>query len=188
MRGGFSFKGVHSSTFGVLETPTNRVLSPQKRRSLIQIPGRSKAFIQEDGGYNPRSETIRCTYALPENKTERDLRDQVRKIAKWLDGVGELTFDFEPEKHYNAFLNSPPPTIEKLQYAEFDLEFVLTPPFAYSAPIQEEINLPNIIQITSYNLNIDVEGTIGTPVRIIIKNESNSDINRIKITRSLISN
>ncbi len=49
--GGFTFKGIHSSVYGVRETPGTRVLSPVKRRSLIEIPGRSSAVIQEDGGY-----------------------------------------------------------------------------------------------------------------------------------------
>ena len=125
--GGFTFKGIHSSTFGVRETPGDRVLSPLKRRSLIEIPGRSSAVIQEDGGYQSRVESISCSYAAQEGIS---LQRQVRLIAGWLDGVGELTYDYEPEMHYNAFLSSAPPTVKALEYATFDLEFTINHPFA----------------------------------------------------------
>jgi len=173
MVGGFTFKGIHSSTFGVRETPGDRVLSPLKRRSLIEIPGRSTSVIQEDGSYQARVETISCSYIAQPGVS---LQRQVRLIAGWLDGVGELTYDYEPEMHYNAYLSSPPPTVKALEYATFDLEFTCNHPFAYETAQQfvKTISSGNSFIITT-------EGTVKTPIRIIIKNLGNNTITKMML-------
>ena len=161
MLGGFTFKGVHSSVYGVRETPSSQVLSPLKRRSLIEIPGRSNSFIQEDGGYESRQESILCSYARQEGV---DLQLQVRRIAGWLDGIGELTFDYEPTMHYNAYLSSPPPTVKMLEFAQFTLDFTITHPFAYETAVQQEqfIGTSKVVQLVT-------GGTTKTPFRLIKK-------------------
>ena len=178
MLGGFKFKGVHSSVYGVRETPSSQVLSPLKRRSLIEIPGRSNSFIQEDGGYESRKESILCSYAKQEGV---DLQRQVRLIAGWLDGVGELTFDYEPTMHYNAYLSSPPPTVKMLEFAQFTLDFTITHPFAYETAVQQEqfIGTSKVVQLVT-------GGTTKTPFRLIIKNVTNNKITSIKITHRFI--
>lgn len=182
MDGGFTFKGIHSSTYGVYETPESRILSPRKRRELISIPGRNTSYIQEDGGYDARVESIICTFAQ-RTKPDVNLQKQVRLIAGWLNGVGELTFDYEPEMHYNAFLSSPPPLVKNLQYAEFTLEFTINHAFAYETAISETYkSVTNNKQII-----INSSGTIDTPVRIIIKNTGATTINNLAITRRFIN-
>ena len=181
MEGGFTFKGVHSSTYGVYETPDSQVLLPQKRRTLIDIPGRSESFIQEDGGYNSRTESISCSYSP---RAGENLQRQVRLIAGWLSGVGELTFDYEPEMHYNAFLSSAPPTVKQMamQYATFELEFTINHPFAYETAQQ--------LQFTKVNsgepINFVTDGTISTPIRLIIKNTGDNTIHNLIITQHFI--
>lgn len=164
MLGGFTFKGVHSSTYGVFETPESRVLLPQKRRTLIEIPGRSEAFIQEDGSYEPRVESISCSYIPKEGE---NLQRQVRLIAGWLSGIGELTYDYEPEMHYKAFLSSAPPTVKDIamEYATFDLEFTCNHAFAYESAKQEHVTVK-----AGTPFVIPAEGTVSTPVRIVIEN------------------
>jgi len=178
MLGGFTFKGIHSSVYGVRETPSSRVLSPLKRRSLIEIPGRSKSFIQEDGGYEARHEGIMCSYARQERV---DLQLQVRRIAGWLDGIGELTFDYEPTMHYNAYLSSPPPTVKMLEFAQFTLDFTITHPFAYETAIQQEqfIGTSKVVQLVT-------GGTAKTPFRLIIKNVTDKTITSIKIIHKIV--
>jgi len=175
MLGGFTFKGVHSSVYGVRETPGDRVLSPLKRRSMVEIPGRSGQIIQEDGGYEPRVETISCSYGA---QTNVSLQRQVRLIAGWLDGIGELTYDYEPEMHYTAFLSSAPPTVKQLEFATFDLEFTINPPFAYEDP-QELIY--NISSGEGFIFNVG--GTVKTPVKITIQNTGSTPITNIFITK-----
>lgn len=182
MLGGFTFKGVHSSTFGVYETPESRVLLPQKRRSLIEIPGRSEAFVQEDGGYNSRVESISCSYSPREGES---LQRQVRLIAGWLSGIGELTFDYEPEMHYNAFLSSAPPTVKQMsmQYATFELEFTINHPFAYETARQLKFSV-----ISGQTVAVSTDGTVATPIRLVIKNTGTAPIRNIVVTQQFINN
>lgn len=178
MRGGFTFKGIHSSTYGVRETPTSRVLSPLKRRNIIHIPGRSKAFIEEDGSYEPRVESILCSYALQDGV---NIYEQVRSIAGWLDGVGQLTFDYEPTLHYRAYLSSAPPNVTMLQFAQFQLEFTMIHPFAYETATQETHGLDELTSIV-----IETTGTVKTPVRLIITNNSDLTVTELKIYHKYI--
>lgn len=180
MLGGFTFKGIHSSVFGVRETPGDRVLSPLKRRSLIEIPGRSSSVIQEDGGYNARVESIMCSYG---KQSDVSLQRQVRLIAGWLDGVGELTYDYEPEMHYNAFLSSAPPTVKMLEYATFDLEFTINHAFAYETAQQEIFNIKS-----GDTVSVTTEGTVKTPVRIVIRNTGTKPIHNLVLTSRFVQN
>jgi len=177
--GGFTFKGIHSSTYGVRETPGTRVLSPLKRRSLIEIPGRSTAVVQEDGGYNSRVESISCSYVAQEGVS---LQRQVRLIAGWLDGIGELTYDYEPEMHYNAYLSSAPPTVKMLEAASFELEFTINHPFAYETAQHLIFNVQN-----GQPFILETDGTVKTPVRLVIRNTGTQTINNLIITNSFIT-
>lgn len=179
MDGGFTFKGIHSSHFGVFETPESRVLMPAKKRTLIDIPGRSTAFIQEDGSYNSRVESIICSYAAQPGIS---LQRQVRLIAGWLNGVGELTFDYEPEMHYNAFLSNAPPTVKTMQYSQFTLEFTINHPFAYETAASQKFQIRDETPVI-----LEAGGTIDTPVRIIIKNLGSKKIQNLVITRKFIN-
>ncbi len=181
MDGGFTFKGIHSSTFGVFETPQERVLSPKKRRTLITIPGRSTAFIQEDGGYDVRNESIVCSFAQ-ETLPDVNLQRQVRLIAGWLSGEGELTYDYEPEMHYHAFLADAPPTIKDLQFAQFTLNFTCNHGFAYETAISKAQSAVT----NNTKIKVEASGTIETPIRMIIKNTGSTTVNNLAITRRFI--
>jgi phage-related protein len=174
MRGGFTFKGLHSSVFNVRQTPNSLVLFPLKRRNLIVIPGRSRSFVEEDGGYEPRVESMTCSYVLPDGA---NIYEEVRKIAGWLDGFGELTFDREPNLHYRGYISSPPPTVAVLEFAQFQLEFTMTHPFAYETAIQ----LNEQIGSTDNEIEFETEGTVETPVRIVIKNLTDKTITGLKV-------
>ena len=179
--GGFTFNGFHSSEFGVRQTPGTRVLLPQKRRTILDIPGRSSSIVQEDGGYNARTESIQCSYVLREGES---LQRQVRKIAGWLSVTGELSFDYEPEMKYMAFLSSAPPTVKMLEYATFELEFTIISPFAYEAEQQLKVNLTPL----SNTFNATIGGTVKTPVKLQIRNTGGSPIRNIVITVSHTNN
>lgn len=189
MLGGFTFKGIHSSVYGVRETPTSTALSPLKRRNLIEIPGRSNSVIQEDGGYEPNSISLLCTY-VPDDpySVSRNTYKQARKIAGWLDGVGELTLDYEPGLHYNAYLSSSPPTTIMLEYAAFTLDFTITHPFAYESTIEKEARLGESTDngVENNKMMIVTAGTTKTPVKIIIRNITQQPITHLKITHKYI--
>lgn len=174
-RGGFSFRGIHSSEFGVFETPDSLQLMPHKRRNLIQIPGRSKAFIQEDGGYDENRISLSCSYVPSYGE---DLQRRVREIARWLSGVGELSMDYEEEMHYQAFLSSPPPLTKDLSYdaAEFTLDFTITHPFAYELPQHKT----SVVGRNQFFL-VEVGGTITTPARFRIINTGANTIKNLTL-------
>ena len=172
--GGFTFRGKHSSEFGVRQTPDSRVLSPLKKRTLLTIPGRSTAIVEEDGSYDVRTESISCSYVAQDGIS---LQRQVRLIAGWLDGVGELSFDYEPEMRYQAFLSSPPPTVKKLEYATFDLEFTINHPFAY----EDARTVKDDLTGTGQSISFPVTGTVETPARIIIKNTGTQIITNLTV-------
>lgn len=181
MLGGFTFKGIHSSVYGVRETPSSQVLSPQKRRNLISIPGRSSAFIQEDGGYEERKMSIICSYAKPYGV---NIYEQVRQIAWWLDGVGDLIFDYEPTLRYKAFVSSPPPTVIMLEFAQFTLDFTITHPFAYELAVQQNENI--VLGAPLDLINVTTGGTVKTPVRLIITNNTDQVITELLILNKYI--
>lgn len=49
---GFSFKGVHSSKFGIYTQDQSRTLLPPKREGKITIPGRSGYYDDVGAVYN----------------------------------------------------------------------------------------------------------------------------------------
>lgn len=184
MLGGFTFKGIHSSVYGVRETPSSIVLSPLKRRTVVPIPGRSRAIIQQDGGYESRTQSMICSYA---RQYGVDIHEQVRLIAGWLDGIGELTFDYEPTLHYNAFISAPPSVVTMLEFSQFEIEFTFNHPFAYESALEENYVINAFVPLN--RIEFMVNGTIKTPVRITIKNNSETQtITGIKVVHRYIEN
>ena len=98
---GFSFKGVHSSKFGIYTQDQSRTLLPPKREGKITIPGRSGYYDDVGAVYNERAESVLCSFVCPEGKTVPEV---CREIAYWLSGSGRLIFDREPDKYYLARL------------------------------------------------------------------------------------
>lgn len=176
---GFTFCGKHSSQYGIICDPTTRLLLPEKRRTMIDIPGRSGAYMQSDGTYLIREESFHCYFTKPEDKS---LADAVRDIAAWLAVDGTLIFDNEPDKKYTAYYTGTVPSIRHLKYGEFDLTFTYNPPFAYT-DMKQKIQ---VIHSSADGVEIPVEGTAPTPCRIIIQNNGNTTIQNIRVTRSII--
>jgi len=179
MKGGFSFKGVHSSTFGVYQSPSSRMLIAGKRRELSE-PLNSENVIIQDKGYDYRIESISCSY-MPSAITGQPIisiptYEQARRIAKWLDGVGELNFDYEPDKFYTAMLNNAPPLTASLEVALFPLEFLIAPAHAYER-IQSNNNL------VANKLTVNVGGTMSTPPYITIRNTGTTPITNLLIEK-----
>lgn len=176
---GFTFRGIHSSHFNIICDPSSRQLIPERRRSLITIPGRSGSYVQDDNTYNDRAESFTCYYTKADDS---NISLQAREIAAWLAEAGVLCFDNEPDKFYDAFFSGSPPLTKHLKYGEFDLQFTYSPPFAYTAQ-QSHVQV-----ITSEDdaVNIAVEGTAPTPCRIIIRNNGDTTIENLRIAYKLL--
>lgn len=176
---GFTFRGIHSSTFNIICDPQSRQLIPGRRRNLITIPGRSGSYVQDDGTYSDREESFTCYYT---KKDDSNISLQAREIAAWLAEEGVLCFDNEPDKYYNAFFSGTMPLTKHLKYGEFTLSFIYSHPFAYTAQQQIVQTITN----REESIMIPVQGTAPTPVRIIIRNAGGSTVENIRIEHKLM--
>lgn len=125
---GFTFNGVHSSTFGVVRT-VDRQLIPETKTRL-------KTRVNADGSldYTSVNDKGRPLYEdrLIRVKLQCKSVDNRISIAKWLMPEGELIFDDEPQKIWKAksygSLSFTPEIVN--HYAEYELIFRCDP-FAY---------------------------------------------------------
>lgn len=175
---GFTYAGIHSSTFGIICDPTTRVILPEKRRMVTDIAGKSGHHMQSDGTYLAREESFHCYFKKLEGKT---IAESARDIAAWLSTDGALQFDNEPDKFYDAYVSGALPQARHLQYGEFDLTFTYNPPFAYTAM---QNNRGEISASGGY-IDVEMRGTVATPCRIVIRNTGNTIIQNMRISRSL---
>ena len=128
---GFTFRGVHSSTYGICTQDQERAILPPGRDERIVIPGRSGYYDGPPGVYDERVESLHCAFTCPPGKT---VPEMCREIAYWLSGEGRLSYDKEPDKHYNARITGSPPMEQHLKWGSFDLTWSCNPPFALGGP------------------------------------------------------
>lgn len=169
---GFTFRGKHSSQFGIHTVDQSRVILPPRREGRIAIPGRSGYYDGVSGDvYDERQEAVLCAFACPKGRSVPEL---CREIAYWLSGSGRLSYDKEPDKYYTARLSGAPPMAQHLKYGEFTLTWSCNPPFAFgktvSAPIRKGENA------------VAYAGTAPTPCVIVLRSVSQSGAANITIT------
>lgn len=99
MRNGFTFKGIHSSKFGITTKTRSRSILPEMKYSSVESPlidgvyDFSAANEYGHAFYNDRFFEIQIQAAA---YNLRELEKKVSKIAVWLRGSGELRFDDMP--------------------------------------------------------------------------------------------
>lgn len=175
MKGGFTYRGTHSSKYGVFCVDSSRSLAPAANTSSIRIPGRSGTFDQSDGTWGTREETYNCIWRKPKDMTAPQL---IREIAGWLGYPGELVFDSEPNLRYRGKVISAPPIERHLASGDFSFVFEANHPFAYEAPIDM------FFQVTNQNpIILPTGGTVSAPVRLIIRNTGTTTIRTLSIER-----
>ncbi len=169
---GFSFRGVHSSAFGILTQDQSRSILPPPREGKITIPGRSGYYAGMTAGvYDERVEAILCSFKRPQGKT---VPEMCREIAYWLSGTGRLYYDKEPDKYYMASISGGPPMEQHLKYGQFTLTWVCNPPFAFGRTVTQPI--------ASGQNRVGYRGTAETPCVIVLKNPSGSAAQTVTIT------
>lgn len=168
---GFSFRGVHSSTFGIYTKDQGKILLPPRREGKLTIPGRSGYYDDVGAVYDERVESVLCSFVRPEGKTVPQV---CREVAYWLSGSGRLIFDNEPDKYYIARITGAPPMAQHLKYGEFTLTWSYNPPFAMGETITQ--------QIADGENVVDYKGTAETPCMIVLRNASAADIVTVSIT------
>ena len=169
---GFTFRGVHSSTFGIHTQDQDRALSPPLREERITIPGRSGYY---DGVpravYGEREESLLCAFKCPPGHTVPEV---CREIAWWLSGRGRLVYDKEPDKHYLARLTGAPPMEQHLKHGQFTLTWSCNPPFALGRTVTAPLAL-------GAN-RVEYRGTAETPCLIVLRNLSQTEVQTVTIT------
>lgn len=167
-RTGFTYRGRHSSEFGIVCDPESRQLLPARRRTRIDVPGRHGSYVFS-GALEERTESFRIAF-LPGTMTTPE---RSREIAAWLSQDGELRFDTEPDKVYMAYFSSAPSGLYHRLWGEITLQFTYNPPFALSDVKQTALQ-------TGSN-TLQYKGTAEAPARISITNVGTADITNIQI-------
>jgi len=169
---GFTFRGIHSSRFGICTQDQSRALIPPRREGRLTIPGRSGYY---DGilstVYDERVEEILCGFVKPKDMT---IPEACREIAYWLSGTGRLIYDKEPDKAYQARLSGAPPMEQHLHYGQFTLTWSCNPPFA----VGRTVTLP----IQTGRNAVQYRGTAEAPCVILLRNNSSWNIQNLRIT------
>lgn len=178
---GFKFRGKHSNDFNIGTRSIDRTVLPEKRRIEYTIPGKSGTLEFESDLYEKRE--ISMVLGLMKTETWEELRLKAREIAGWLTGYGQLIFDDEPDKAYEATV-----------YNSIGIEQLMLLPkgtinIAFECqPFAESVDLNRIVEINANRRNVTVEnkGNVKTCGTIIIKNNDNQIINNLLITRKVV--
>lgn len=95
---GFTFKDIHSSTFGLVGSPRIPLL-PERRPSTVEIPGRDGTFDFNQDSYAPRIVAVDC---LVKAASREELTASLEGAAHWLSGSGYLIFGRTPARRWKA--------------------------------------------------------------------------------------
>ena len=180
MTNGFTFKNIHSSAFNITFRTDSRILIPQVRSNVLTIGGRSGTYDYSDGVYEERRESLTCYFTRRAFPTTTE---QSRQIAKWLSGTGALIFDDEPDVMYTATVVNAPSLKRRLQYGEFEVQFVYNPPFGEDLINHQATHLGAVLPLT---VMVESNGTVETPCRI--RFIAKSDISSLTISAKAETN
>lgn len=125
----YTFNGASLSTFGAYLQSKNRQVSPARKVTYIEIPGRDGSYVS-DNGAGDRVIVVRHHIA---RNTLVELRAAMRAVSAWLftKDRAALIFDDEPDKYYRAKVDGAI-DLEQIVYSgEFDVTFRCDP-FAYA--------------------------------------------------------
>lgn len=167
---GFKFKGEHSSKYSVYFKSTNRTILPPVRKSSYIIPQRNGDLTNIGIVFDTR--TISIQVFISQTSLPK-LREKLRDIAFWLQGYGELVFDDEPDKIYDARIEESLDLSQVAYSGEFIVNFICQP-FAYKRAENKSIYLGSN--------KINYSGTAETPCIIILENNTNEVIKNITVT------
>ena len=172
-----TFKGTHSSTYGLFMKSIDRNTLPPLRKREIEIPGRHGTYDFGSNVYDTRIITIQ--FEVVQNALQ-NLRSSIRQIAAWLSGRGKLVFDDEPDKYYDAKIYQNIP-LEQIAYSGIFSVIFECQPFALS----EDIEKTATITVNSQSIIIQNNGTVETPCIIELKNTGSTTITQLTITKKV---
>lgn len=174
---GCTFKGKHSyKDFKLIMRSEDRSLLPQTKVSQVDIPFIDGKFdMREEPVYDNRTITVTFTYA---DMSLEDMHLRKRLVAGWLSGKGQLIFDDEPNKYYEATVFEKISFNQELGKASFSVVFECKP-FAMQVPIIQSENITRQNQ----EVVINILGNVRTGGKLTLTNVGTTTINEIKLSR-----
>lgn len=170
----FTFKGVRDTDMGVNALPFTRTLKAEQRVIQTYVAGRDGTYDWTDGTYANGTITIPCIYFGSTAPAT------IRQVAAWLAGSGQLIFDDEPDKYYEAHVYNTADLERQLYEGAFEITFTVFP-FALSQVHTQT----GTISTSGGALRVVVDGTANTPCLITIINNGDETINAIRISHAM---
>lgn len=122
----FIYNEIDSREMGVILKSLPPITRPNRRIEKITVPGRNGTLTVDEGAYDAITISLQCYLKHGYDP---------RKITKWLEPSGTITFSDEEDKYYNArIVNSIPLARVFRIVREFIIQLELQP-FAYSKEI-----------------------------------------------------
>ncbi|ADD02636.1 putative phage tail component [Thermoanaerobacter thermohydrosulfuricus WC1] len=172
---GFSFDGVHSSTYDIYLAKSPFNLLPDLINYFETIPGKP-GLLDYGSDYKQRDIVLDCMVLA---KNEQDLKRKSREIAAWLDpakGLKRLILDTEPNKFYLARVTKGILVEQIAKQGRFEVTMTAPDPYAYA--LDDEIY--TYTKTGSYNF--ERNGTAISYPKIEIKGTNTKDKGKISIT------
>lgn len=134
-----TYNGTTNADHGLAVTTRPSIPAPQKRASLITVPGRDGALIETDGAFDP----IQIDIAL--NYTGTNLGDKFRAAKAWLQGSGELSFSDDSAVFYRVLAMTVSANNRRALYGADLTATAICDPYTYYTSGKTEITLASTI-------------------------------------------
>lgn len=174
---GFTFANVPSTSVGLYVDTPSRIIKPALRVNEYVVPGRSGTLDYNEDTYDTITITCKLAYRAD---TLADMRSQQRAVAEFLARSGQLVFDDEPDKAYEAKVVDSVDLEEVVRTGTMEVTFRCQP-YAESINYRQQV-VSGLLPLT---ITPDIQGTQECPC--IIQITCNSTINGLSITRTRLN-
>lgn len=174
---GCTFKGKHSyKDYKLIMRSVDRSLLPGNKISQVNISFLDgKQDLRKEPIYDNRMVSVEFVYLSMDTEY---IHARKRLIAGWLSGQGQLIFDDEADKYYNAKVYDGLSLNQEIGKASFTVNFECEP-FALKTPILQTES----ITTQNQEVIVNIEGNIKTGSLITLTNIGSTTINRIELAR-----
>ena len=175
---GFTFRGHHSSEFGIGCRSINRQLAPERTKNEFEIPGRHGTI--DFGGSVYKKRFFELELGLVHNDDWHNLRQKSHAIGEWLSKRGLLIFDDDPDIEYDATVYTAV-NLEQLNLLPLGLCTITIE----AQPFGQSRNFNRVhgdISASGEVLAVDVAGISACAI-VTVKNMGNKPIKGIKIQK-----
>lgn len=161
----FTFKGVDSTEFGIMEMDPLCIKHEQKT-DFLYMPTQGVSVMQTR---TYKSKVITVTLGLTDISPENILR-----LNQWLIGQGPLTFSRDPKRYYMASCNGAITGQRLLSLGKIPVQFNVMP-FKYN--INDEYQKATVTATTlTHNATVEYEGTVNGLPKLKIYVDDPGDI------------